>query len=65
MGSSNGAGGGEGWDSGDRGAASIRVSGQIRLWVATVQVPQLRVTALGVSEMTASPSDVVGFHPEA
>lgn len=43
----------------------IRVSGQIRLWVATVRVPQLHVTALGVSEMTASPSDVVGFHPEA
>ena len=27
--------------------------------------PTVHITALGVSEMTMSPSDLVGFHPEA
>lgn len=27
--------------------------------------PATHITVLGGSEMTASPSDVVGFHPEA
>ena len=27
--------------------------------------PTVHITALGVSEMTTSPSDLVGFHPEA